>query len=115
MEPEAPRKGDVYVIDFGAAGEGIRKVRPGVVISMDRANLRATQVAVAPVRSAEARRPLPLHAFLPAGEAGLVKDSLADLGLVQAVPKARLGRRLGHLGPDAMDRVDAAIRFYFGV
>ena len=115
MADSAPRKGDVHIVDFGAAGEGILKIRPGIVVSVDSINRHAFHVTVAPVRSAAGKEAIPLHAFIPAGEGGLRNHSLADVGLLAAVPKEKLGRRIGRLGPAALERVDAAIRFYFGV
>lgn len=109
------RRGDVHIVDFGGAGEGILKVRPGVIVSIDALNRHARHVSAAPIRSAEGRRPLPLHAFIPAGEGGVRKDSLVDAGLVMAIPKEHFGRRIGRLGPASLERVDAAIKYYFGV
>lgn len=113
MVVAAPKKGDIYIIDFGAAAKGIDKIRPGVVVSVEIANRFAFHVTAAPIRSAQGKRVLKVHAFIPAGEAGLVKDSLADVGLVVAVAKDRVGRLIGRLGPESMDRLDVALRFYF--
>lgn len=113
---EAPcRRGDVYVVDFRAFGGSLDKPRPAVVVSVDAMNRAAMYAAVAPLRSAEQKRMLPCHAFVPAGEGGLIKSSLVDVGHVATVHQRILSRRLGRLGAASLERVDAALRFYFGV
>jgi len=62
-----------------------------------------------PVTSSTGKPALPTHAFLPAGEGGLWRDSIALCEQVRTLEKARLGRRLGAVGADALRGIEKAI------
>ena len=108
-------RGDVVWVNFGASvASSMTKVRPAVVIQNDSANRAAPHTIVAAVRHDTGKR-LPIHVPLPAGGAGLTKDSLVDLGHIASVPLTRLERRSGKLNVAQMARVDEAIRISLGL
>jgi mRNA-degrading endonuclease toxin of MazEF toxin-antitoxin module len=74
---------------------------------------RSTTVIVAPLtsapRSADERPP---YLVPVAGrEAGLPKDGFVKCDQLATFPTVLLGPKLGRLNPDAIDRLDNALRF----
>lgn len=83
--------------------------RPVVIIQNNTGNLHAPTVIAVPVTSS-LKPALPTHAFLPAGEGGLWRDSIALCEQVRTLEKTRLGRRLGAVGANAMRGVEKALQ-----
>lgn len=83
--------------------------RPVVIIQNDTGNLHAPTVIAVPVTSSS-KPALPTHAFLPAGEGGLWRDSIALCEQVRTLEKTRLGRRLGAVGANAMRDIEKALQ-----
>ncbi len=52
----------------------------------------------------------PFEVLVPAGEAGLSRDSKVLLDQIRTVDKRRLGRRIGLLAPERIQAVNRAIR-----
>ena len=115
MNGPPPRRGDLYLVDFERFSGSMGKPRPAVVVSIDSMNAYSMYVTVAALRSAAGKRRLPVHAFVPAGEGGLLKDSLVDAGHVATVDKAVLRQPIGRLGPQTMERVGTVLRYYLGL
>lgn len=84
--------------------------RPVVVIQNDTGNLHAPTVIVAPLTASAQKPDLPTHVRLPAGQAGLWRDSIALCEQLRTLEKTRLGRRLGTLEPAALRALDGALR-----
>jgi mRNA interferase MazF len=108
-------RGDVVWIDFDQQENAtMTKRRPAVVIQNDVANRHANSVIVAAIRHDTGKK-LPVHVELPAGEGGLTKDSMIDMGHIATVPYAAIGGVVGHLGFDRMAEVGQAIRISLSV
>ena len=108
-----PTRGDVHIIDFpDVGGNVIRGPHPGVIVQTDRLRRSSTVVVVPLTSAAKAAEFQP--AFLvqvAAGEAGLPRDGWAKCDQPMTLPKFLLGPRAGRLNPEAMDRLDLALRF----
>ena len=106
-----PRRGDLYWVNLDpTVGTEIAKTRPALVISNDVGNQHSARVIVAAITSQGTDRVYPFEVLVPAGEAGLDRDSKVLLDQIRTVDKRRLGRRTGSLSPDRMQEVSQAIR-----
>ncbi len=116
LEP-GPRRGDIHIVDFpDIGGRVIRGPHPGVVVQTDRMR-RSSTVVVVPMTSA-ARAANFAPAFLvqvASREAGLPRDGWAKCDQPLTIPTTLLGARAGRLNPEAIDRVDKALRFVLGL
>lgn len=86
--------------------------RPVLVISREVANQALPVITAVPVTSRrKGRRVYPNEALLPAGTAGLERDSVAMAHQIRAVSKRRLGACLGTLdSPELQEAVCEAVR-----
>lgn len=87
--------------------------RPVLVISRKEINQQLPVVNVVPLTSLKPARGhiYPNEASIPAGQARLTLESLADQ--IRTIDKSRLSRDLGELtDPDARARVRDAVRFH---
>ena len=112
-----PRRGDVFFLDFpDLGGHVISGVHPAVVIQADRMARSSTSI-VAPMTSSPREAPF-APAFLVAvssRESGMSKDGFVKCDQLLTFPTPVLGRKAGRLNPEAMGRVDAALRFVLGI
>jgi mRNA interferase MazF len=114
------RRGEVRSIDFDPArGSGTAKRRPAVLVSNDQANTTATRLGrgvltVVPITSNVARV-YPFQVLLPAGTAGLERDSKAQAEQVRSVAFERIGELLGQASPAVMSSVDEALRLHLAL
>jgi mRNA interferase MazF len=106
----APRRGDIWVVDFGTPiGHEQGYQRPAVVVSDDRLNRsRAELVIVVPVTTT--RRGLPSHVEIGTGESGLAETSFAKGEDVKSISTRRLTRRLGTTTDDRLGRLENVLR-----
>ena len=105
------KRGDVYMAGLDPViGSEQGGYRPVVIIQNDTGNLHAPTVIAVPVTSSSGKPGLPTHAFLPLGEGGLWRDSIALCEQVRTLEKARLGRRLGAVSPGAMRGIEQALK-----
>lgn len=111
------RRGDVCLVDLDPArGNEANKRRPAVVVSNDRANAMAGELArgvvtIVPLSSSVARV-YPFQVLVPAGTAGLRIDSKAQAEQLRSVSVQRLGGILGRLPASTMAAVDEALRLH---
>lgn len=111
------QRGDVYLVNLDPAqGSESDKVRPAVLVGNTAANRTAERtgrgvVTLVPVTS-NTERVYPFQVLIPAGEAGLNRDSKAQAEQVRSVDYVRLRRRLGSLRPETLSRLDAALRVH---
>lgn len=99
-------RGDVYV---AAPPDGRR---PVVVVTRDTAIPLLGNVTVAMVTTTQRG----LLTEVPLGEAqGLAWDCCANCDNLSTIPKTRLVRRLGSLGPAELRRLDDALRIALGL
>ncbi|MGV9311038.1 type II toxin-antitoxin system PemK/MazF family toxin [Streptomyces sp. NPDC003691] len=114
------QRGDIYLIDFDPVrGSEASKARPAVIVSNDAANRSVSRhgrgvLTVVPVTS-NTTRVFPFQVLLPAGTAGLTRDSKAQAEQVRAVSVDRLSHRIGTLPGDRLARLDAALRLHLGL
>ncbi len=88
--------------------------RPVLVISRERLNQLLPVVNVVPLtsRKSPARVIYPNEVLLPAGTAGLPRDSIVLCYQIRTLDKQRLEQRLGAIADDALRRAIAtALRF----
>ena len=88
--------------------------RPVLVVSREGINAALPVVTVVPLTGRKpGRRVYPNETLLPAGTAGLDRDSIAMAHQVRALAKERLGRRLGTLeDPELRAAVRRALRVH---
>jgi mRNA interferase MazF len=106
-----PRRGDVWLIDFGdPVGREQAGQRPAVVVSADRLNAsRASVFIVVPCTTT--RRSLPSHVEIQPGESGLDHVSYAKCEDVKSVSERRLVRRLGVVNEESIFLIARTLRF----
>lgn len=105
------KRGDVYMACLDPViGSEQGGTRPVVIMQNNTGNLHAPTVIAVPITSSSAKPALPTHALLAAGEGGLWRDSIALCEQVRTLEKARLGRRLGAVGVDALRGIEKALQ-----
>ena len=112
-----PRRGDVHFVDFpDLGGHVIKGPHPAVVVRTDRM-AKSTTVIVAPMTSAPRSAPEKPRYLVPvaARDAGLPKDGFVKADQLATYPVSLLGPRLGRLNPEAIARLDDALRFVLGL
>ena len=105
------KRGDIYMAELGpviGSEQGGR--RPVIIMQNDKGNLHAPTVIAVPLTGSSRKPPLPTHALLPQGEGGLWRDSIALCEQVRTLEKTRLSRRIGAVSPEAMARIEQALR-----
>lgn len=97
-------RGDVYWADLNPTiGHEQAGQRPVIVISHDVFNERSGTVIAIAVSSQEPRAGFPLT--LEITTARLPKRSWARISQIRTLSVDRLGKRLGHLAPEELDRI----------
>lgn len=110
-------RGEVRLVDLEPVrGSEADKRRPAVIVSNDRANLVAARlgrgvVTIVPITSS-IERIFPFQVLLTAASTGLSRDSKAQAEQVRSVSVERLGAALGQVPPEAMVRLDDALRLH---
>jgi mRNA interferase MazF len=85
--------------------------RPVVVMSRDSINQNSPVVIVVPVTDRNHKKRLyPSHVVLKTGDGGLTKESVALGEQVRAISTTRFIRQLGHLTPQSITEVGAALK-----
>jgi len=101
------QRGDVYDADFPLAG-----TRPAVVVTRGTALPVLSSVTVVGVTSTVRGH----RAEVPLNRAeGLDHPSVANCDQLFTLPKRRLGRYRGHLGPERLRQLDDALRLALGL
>lgn len=105
-------RGDVYLASLNPTeGSEQAGTRPVVIVSRDALNRYSPVVVVVPITGLEKKPNLyPSQVILKVGEGGLSKDSVALGEQVRAISKKRLRHQLGHLPPDKMAEIGAALK-----
>ncbi len=105
-------RGEIWLVNFNpTVGDEIQKTRPAVVISSDAIHTVLALKLVVPVTEWQvAFVGKPWHTKIaPDKTNGLSKDSSADAQNIRAVSVSRLTKRIGHLQPDQIEAIAAAI------
>src|SRR4051794_27077360 len=100
--PRFPRRGEIWLVSF----PDDPKSRPALIVSPDARNEFANSVLAVPVTTN--LRPAPTHVSIPAGQGGLLHDSMARCENVSYLHKARLARGPlgGPINPTQMSEVE---------
>ena len=112
-----PQRGDIFIVDFLDVGGHVTKgPHPGVIVQTDRMG-RSTTAIVLPMTSAAkaAEFQPPFLVQVRGRDAGLPRDGWIKCDQPMTLPVAILGPKAGRLNPEAMDRVDDALRFVLGL
>lgn len=111
-----PRRGDVYLVNFDPTiGHEIQKTRPALVIQNDVANQYSPITIVAAITSKFVLPLYPTEVIIEPGEGALDRHSVAVLNQIRSVDRMRLIKRLGHVNPETLSRVDRAIEISLGL
>src|SRR4051812_10164160 len=112
-----PTRGDVHIVDFpDVGGNVIRGPHPGVIVQTNHMR-RSSTIVVVPLTSAAKAASFhpPFLVQIGARESGLRRDGWAKCDQPMTLPTFLLGPKAGRLSPDAIERLDAALRFVLGV
>ncbi len=106
-----PRRGEVWLVDFGEpVGREQSGRRPAVVVSADPLNeSRAGVVIVVPTTTTHLD--LPSHVEVDASDSGLREVSYAKCEDIKAVSDQRLIGRLGAVNDEVTFQIARALRF----
>src|SRR5205823_3086668 len=107
----APRRGEIWLVDFDpAVGAEIQKVRPAVVINVDRIGRLPLRMVVPITDWKPQYASFPWFVELPASAGnGLTKESGADAFQTKSVALDRLVRLLGTVTATQLDEIASAI------
>jgi len=115
MASTEPRRGEVWLVSFGAARRGEPgKHRPAIVVSADQLGVGtvADLIVVVPLSSSSA--PSALRPEVTDIE-GVDRPSRAICRAVRGVARARLLRRLGVLEPETLVEIERALGLILGL
>jgi mRNA-degrading endonuclease toxin of MazEF toxin-antitoxin module len=115
--PTGPRKGDIFILELPEVGGHVQAARrPAVVVQADRF-ARSGTVIVCPMTSAARRDalPRPYRVAVDPRDSGLDRTGWVKADQPTTVPAAILHGPVGRLAPEAIARVDAALRFVLDV
>lgn len=111
-----PKRGEVYIVDFDpAVGAEIKKIRPAMIIQNDIGNRYGAVTIIAAITSYRGDKFYPTKVKVATGEAGLDKDSAVMLNQIRTIDKQRLGKKLGTLGIETIQKVDMALKNSLGL
>ena len=117
MLPSAgPRRGEVVRVRLDPV-EGAEQAgeRPALVISPDIVNQHSPVILVAAITSRKTEHVYPFEALLLPPEGGLASRSKVLLMQLRSIDRGRIVGSYGALSPQAMGRVDAALRIAVGL
>jgi mRNA interferase MazF len=105
-----PRRGEVYWLNFDpATGAEMKSIHPCIIVQNDVGNQRSALTIVVAVTGNVRVASLPVGVLIPAGTAGLSKDSAAHCGHVYSIDQSRLGQRMGQLPVGLLRQIDRAL------
>ena len=112
-----PSRGDVHFIAFPDLGGHVLKgPHPAVIVQTDRLRRSSTVVVVPMTSSARAAEfEPPFLVPVRARDSGLDRDGWAKCDQPITLPVALLGPKAGRLSPEAIAKLDAALRFVLGL
>jgi mRNA interferase MazF len=110
------KRGEVWLVDFGSHS-GLERAgqRPAIILQDDVCTSVLTTVVVLPLTTNLKRLSLPTTLFIPAGEGGLLNDSVALCHQVQVRGKMRLVNRLGELSGERLSEVQDCLLTTLGM
>jgi mRNA interferase MazF len=106
-----PRRGEVWLVDFGEpVGREQSGRRPAVVVSADALNEGPADVIMV-VPCTTTHRGLPSHIEIEPGDSGLDVVSYAKCEDLKSISQQRLITRLGQVGPHVIFEIGRVLRF----
>ncbi|MDR2702941.1 MAG: type II toxin-antitoxin system PemK/MazF family toxin [Cellulomonadaceae bacterium] len=111
------QRGDIVWADFGEPrGSEPAFIRPALIVQSDRYNRSnlATVLAVVITSNTRLAR-YPDNVFIPAGLAGLSKDSVVSVTQIGTIDQKYIREKTGTLPAHLMDQVDAGLRRVLGL
>jgi mRNA interferase MazF len=107
----------VKIILDPTVGTEIRKTRPCVVVSNNRANEFCPQLTVVPVTAYNPKKAtIPVCVDVPAGESGLSKQGIVNCSQIRTVDKQRAkGSPLGTLSSSILQKIDQALKIHLAL
>ena len=110
------KRGDLFWVDLNPIkGSEQAGRRPVLVIQNDVGNEVAPTVIVAPLTTRRFTKAYPINVHVLRGTAGLIADSTILCSQIRTIDKTRLERKIGHLPPSYLHRVNQAIRISLGL
>jgi len=111
-----PQRGEIWLVNFEPSlGAEIRKVRPAVVLSLDRLARLPLRVIVPLTEWKLQYAQYSWFVHIPMTSAnGLSKDSGADAFQVKSVSETRFTRLLGSASTNELDAIATAVAFVVG-
>lgn len=104
-------RGDLYSACLDpVVGSEQGGIRPVLVIQNDVGNRYSPTVIVLAITGQQNKAHLPTHVAVPAGDCGLLKDSVVLAEQIRTLDKRRLREKIGTLSPEVMARVTKALR-----
>lgn len=110
-----PKYGDIYTCDLGInVGSELDDVRPCIIITSDKYNEKSTVITVIPISK---KNKLFFHQVeinsLTVEEIESNIEGIAKLEQIRTISKGRLGRKIGKMSSEGMERINRAIEFHF--
>jgi mRNA interferase MazF len=106
-------RGDVFLVNFDpTVGAEARKTRAAVIVSNNVNNAHSPLVSIAPITS-NVKKVYSFEVEVPAKTGGLKTRSKIMPNQTRAVDKIRLLKKMGHLPPAIMDRIDDALKLHY--
>lgn len=100
------KQGEIWMVDFEApSGPEQAGIRPAIVLQNDILNKELVTSIVVPLTTKTNRLAISTTVFLPAGEAGLTRDSVVLCHQVQIRGRARFLSLLGAITPARLAEV----------
>lgn len=118
------QRGDIVDVDLTGAlgGEKQNDVtsggRPCVVVQNQKGNDHSPLTVIVPLTDVAQFKKLPVQVLVTAAELGFKgsKDSVVECGHVRTIDRdERIRSHLGSIQPDALSRIDAALRVSLGL
>jgi mRNA interferase MazF len=106
------RRGEIWTVAGGAAYAG--KPRPAVIVQDDRFDANDS-IVVCPLTTDPTSAPIFRLPVRPSTQSGLRTACHLMVDKLTAVPRRRLGRRVGSLTSDEMKSVNGAIFVFLGL
>jgi mRNA interferase MazF len=115
MASTEPRRGEVWLVSFGAGRSGeAGKNRPAIVVSVDQLNSEVPDELIVVVPLSSSRAPSALRPEVSDVQ-GVDRPSRAICRAVRAVSRTRLLRRLGTLPLVTLQEVEQSLALILGL
>jgi mRNA interferase MazF len=111
-----PLYGEVWIVEMDPVVDSeIGKRRPALIVSNDQNNQYADTVTVLPITSQPPRRRYLYEVLVPAGVAGLSRNSRVKANMIRTVDKSRLLQLMGTLPQQYYPEVNTALKIHLNV